>query len=413
MKTIPCTLLFAMVAAAASAPKPTFTKDVAPILYSRCAECHRAGQVAPMSLLTFKEARPWAKSMREAVLKHTMPPWLADPRYGHFENDRRLAQHEIDTIVAWVDAGAVEGNPADLPALPHFEEGWTIGKPDVVIALDREMDVPAEGVVPYKYVRVHTNFTEDKWIQAAEIRPGNRSVVHHVIVSSAPTGEAGLDSGESARPGRAEKLCGFAPGEQPKTYPPGTAKLVKAGSDFIFQLHYTPNGKAAKDKSYIGLIFAKQPAEKRALTGTAINASFRIPPGDGNYEVRSTFTAKDDIRIIDLMPHMHLRGKDFKYTAFYPDGRSEVLLDVPRYDFNWQLVYRFQQPVLLPKGARLECVAHFDNSPNNKFNPDPTKEVKWGPQTFEEMMIGFFDYTDESQTVRASNAAPVSVITNQ
>ena len=220
--------------------------------------------------------------------------------------------------------------------------------------------------------------------------------------------EAGLDSGESARPGRAEKLCGFAPGEQPKTYPPGTAKLVKAGSDFIFQLHYTPNGKAAKDKSYIGLIFAKQPAEKRAFTGTAINASFRIPPGDGNYEVRSTFTAKDDIRIIDLMPHMHLRGKDFKYTAFYPDGRSEVLLDVPRYDFNWQLVYRFQQPVLLPKGARLECVAHFDNSPNNKFNPDPSKEVKWGPQTFEEMMIGFFDYTNESQTVQASIAVPAT-----
>ena len=408
MKTISCALLisvsFSVVAAAASAPKPTFTKDVAPILYNRCAECHRSGQIGPMSLLTFKEARPWAKSMREAVLKHTMPPWLADPRYGHFENDRHLAQQEIDTIVAWVDAGAVEGNPADLPALPRFEEGWTIGKPDVVIALDQEVDVPAEGVVPYKYLRVHTNFTEDKWVQAAEIRPGNRGVVHHIIVSAAPKGEAGTDSGESARPGRSEKICGFAPGEQPKAYPPGTAKLVKAGSDFIFQLHYTPNGKAGKDKSYIGLIFAKQPAEKRALTGTATNATFRIPPGDGNYEVHSSFTAKEDIRIVDLMPHMHLRGKDFKYTAVYPDGRSEVLLDVPRYDFNWQLVYRFQQPVLLPKGARLECVAHFDNSANNKYNPDPTKEVKWGPQTFEEMMIGWFDYTNESQTVQASNA---------
>jgi hypothetical protein len=403
MKTIACTLLFTAVAAAASAPKSTtFNKDVAPILYNRCAECHRAGQVAPMSLLTYGEARPWAKSIREAVLKHSMPPWLADPRYGHFENDRRLSQTEINTIVAWVDGGVVEGNAADLPPLPHFEEGWTIGKPDVVIALDNEVDVPAEGVIPYKYARVHSKFTEDKWVQAAEIRPGNRAVVHHIIVSIAEPGTSASESGETARAGRAEKLCGFAPGEQPKAYPPGTAKFVKAGSDLIFQLHYTPNGKATKDRSYIGLIFAKQPAEKRALTGTATNATFRIPPGDPNYEVHSSFMAKDDIRIVDLMPHMHLRGKDFKYTAVYPDGRTEVLLEVPKYDFNWQLLYRFKEPVLLPKGSRLDCVAHFDNSPNNKYNPDPAKEVRWGPQTWEEMMIGWFDYTIESQTIRAS-----------
>lgn len=405
MKSLACTLLLAVLASAAPVTKPTFSKDVAPILYNRCAECHRAGQVAPMSLLTYQQARPWAKSMREAVLKRTMPPWLADPRFGHFENDRHLSTQEIDTLVAWVDSGAPEGNTADLPPMPRFEEGWTIGKPDVVIALDNPVEVPAEGVIPYKYVRVHSNFTEDKWVQAAEIRPDQRGVVHHIIVSVAERGVAGTDSGEAIRPGKSEKICGFAPGEQPKIYPAGTAKLVKAGSDLIFQLHYTPNGKPAKDRSYIGLVFAKQPVTKRALTGTATNATFRIPPGDPNYEVKSTFVAKDDIRIVDLMPHMHLRGKDFRYTAVYPDGRTEVLLDVPRYDFNWQLVYRLKEPVLLPKGGRLECVAHFDNSPNNKFNPDPSKEVRWGPQTFEEMMIGWFDYTNEGPAGRVGGAS--------
>ena len=350
MRIIACTLLFSMIAAAGQ----TFNKDVAPIFYSRCVECHRAGEVAPMSLLSYSEARPWAKSIREAVLKHAMPPWLAHPRFGHFSNDRHLSQAEIDTIVAWVDAGAPEGNAEDLPVAPHFEDGWVIGKPDAVIALDQPEDVPAEGVAPYRYIRVHTNFTEDKWVQAAEIRPGNRAVVHHIIVSAVPPGSAGTGEG-------GEKICGFAPGEQPKIFPPGTAKLLKAGSDLIFQLHYTPNGKPATDKSYVGLIFAKEPVEKRASTGMAVNAMFKIPPGDSNYEARSTFTAKEDIRLVDLMPHMHLRVKDFKYTAVYADGRSEVILD-----------------------------------------PDPTKEVRWGPQTWEEMMIGWFDYTVESQAVRAS-----------
>ena len=385
-------------AAAIEGAKMTFTKDVAPILYNRCVECHRPGEVAPMSLLTYKDARPWAKAIRERVLERSMPPWLADPRYGHFENDRRLTQKEIDTVVAWVDAGAPKGDDRELPPPPNLEDGWIIGRPDAVIALQEEFPVPAEGVIPYKYFTVPTKFTEDKWVQAAEIRPGNRRVVHHIIVYiQDPSSQAAAAPPEGGAQGEGQgrrgiKLAGFAPGEQPKVWPKGMAKMVKAGSNFVFQVHYTPNGTPAKDRSYIGLIFAKDPVEKKVLTGTALNAKFAIPPGDPDHEVRSSWTAKEDVRIVDLMPHMHVRGKDFTYTAVYPDGRSEIVLQLPKYNFNWQLLYRFKEPLRLPKGSRLDCVAHFDNSPNNKYNPDPTKEVRWGPQTWEEMMIGWFDY---------------------
>ncbi|HXI93432.1 MAG TPA: cytochrome c [Blastocatellia bacterium] len=387
-----CSLL--VIGGAASGPSTataTFTRDVAPIFYNRCVECHRAGEVAPMSLITYNEARPWAKAIKQKVVDRSMPPWLASPENTHFKNDRRLSQKEIDTIAAWVEAGAPKGSDEDLPALPKFEQGWAIGKPDAVIALDEDVAVPADGVVPYKYLTVQTNFNEDRWVQAAEIRPGNRRVVHHIIVFVQEPGAKNELSGEG-RGGRGFKLCGFAPGEQPKTFPPGTARLIKKGSKLTFQLHYTPNGEATTDRSYIGLIFSKTPVHKFALTGTATNARFVIPPGDGNYEVRSSWTATDDVRIIDLMPHMHVRGKDFTYTAVYPDGRSEVVLQVPKYDFNWQLLYQFKDPLFLPKGARLDCVAHFDNSARNKYNPDPSKEVRWGDQTWEEMMIGWFDY---------------------
>ncbi len=387
-----CSLLVIGVAAGGSSnAKVTFTKDVAPIFYGRCVECHRAGEIAPMSLITYNETRPWAKAIKQKVVDRSMPPWLASPENTHFKNERRLSQKEVDTIAAWVDAGAPKGSDEDLPAPPKFEQGWAIGKPDAIISLDEEIAVPAEGVIPYKYLTVQTNFNEDKWVQAAELRAGNRRVVHHIIVFVQEPGAKNELSGEG-RGGRGFKLCGFAPGEQPKVFPPGTARLIKKGSKLTFQMHYTPNGEATTDRSYLGLIFSKTPVHKIALTGTATNARFVIPPGDGNYEVRSSWTATEDVRIIDLMPHMHVRGKDFTYTAVYPDGRSEVVLQVPRYDFNWQLLYQFKNPLFLPKGTRLDCVAHFDNSAKNKYNPDPTKEVRWGDQTWEEMMIGWFDY---------------------
>ena len=374
----------------------TYSKDVAPIFNRRCIECHRPREVAPMSLLNYKEVRPWAAAIKEKVNTRTMPPWLADPIYGQFKNDRRMSQAEIDTIVAWVNGGAPEGRPQDLPKPLEFLEGWGIGKPDMVFSLLEEVDVPAEGVVPYKYYKVPSNFTEDKWVEAAEIRAGNRALVHHVIVFIQEPVHAGQPSDSVVKD---NLLVGFAPGEQPKVYEPGTAKLVKAGSTFMFQMHSTPNGKAGADKTCVGLRFAKEPVNKRALTGKALTMNFAIPAGDPNYEVKSSWTAKEDTRIRSFMPHMHLRGKDFQYTAVYPDGRSEVVLSVPRYDFNWQLVYTLKEPLFLPKGSRLDCVAHFDNSPNNKYNPDPSKTVRWGDQTWEEMMIGWFDLTLDSQNL--------------
>jgi hypothetical protein len=341
-----------------------------------------------MPLTSYKDVRPWAKAIRERVLTRAMPPWLADPAHGTFRNDRRLSDGEIQTVKAWVDAGAPEGDPAQAPPPPEFQSGWNIGKPDQVFDIGVDYDVPATGTVAYKYFRVPTNFTEDKWVQAAEIRPDKRNVIHHIIVFlQEPRSKALLD-GEGGT-----LLAGFAPGEPPLRFRPGIARLVKAGSTLVFQVHYTPNGTAVKDRSYIGLKFAPGPPEYRALTGHAINFALKIPPGADNYEARASWVAKEDVRVTGLMPHMHLRGKAFQYTVVYPDGRQDMILRVPRYDFNWQLTYELADPLVLPKGSRIDCVAWYDNSANNKFNPDPTKEVRWGDQTWEEMMIGWFAYT--------------------
>lgn len=378
---------------------PTWAKDVAPILYKRCVECHRPGEVAPMPFTSYKETRPWAKAIRERVIVRAMPPWLADPAHGSFRNDRRLSDKEIETIKAWADGGAPEGNPSDAPPLPKYEAGWNIGKPDQIFDIGQDFDVPAEGVVPYKYFKVKTNFTEDHWVQAAEIRPDQRAVVHHVIVFIQEPGGTNPVAGQGG-----SLLVGYAPGEPALHFADGTARLVKAGSTLIFQVHYTPNGKAVKDRSYIGVRYAPEPPRYRSLTGNAINFNIRIPPGADNYEVKSSWTAKEPVRLTGLMPHMHLRGKAFQYTVVYPDGREEMILSVPKYDFNWQLNYELRDPIELPKGARIDCVAWYDNSPNNKFNPDPTKEVRWGDQTWEEMMIGWFSYTIPAQAAQAKAA---------
>jgi mono/diheme cytochrome c family protein len=370
---------------AADAPV-TFTKDVAPILYKSCVECHRPTMFAPMSLLTYDDARPYARSIKQRVVSRIMPPWGADPAHGEFKNDPRLSQAEIDTIAAWVDGGAVKGNDADLPKAPQFADGWTIGKPDAVFTMEEEFDIPATGVIPYQYLRVPTHLTEDKWIQAIEIRPSANAQVHHVLAYTQPAGQP-INQGGALGP---TNIGGVTPNKPGITFEPGVARLLRGNSDLIMQMHYTTNGKPSKDRTRIGVIYAKQPPTKLQAGGMVLQPRFVIPAYDGNAEVKGTTTLQRDTVMTSLTPHMHVRGKDMTYIAHYPDGTDEILLSVPKYDFNWQISYELKTPKVLPKGTIVEVIAHYDNSAANKFNPDPSKDVKWGDQTFEEMMIGFW-----------------------
>ncbi|MBT6155998.1 MAG: redoxin domain-containing protein [Planctomycetaceae bacterium] len=366
--------------------KVTFAKHVAGILLDRCANCHHPGTAAPFSLLSYKDARNWSEMIKETIVQRRMPPWNADPRYGHFSNDLRMTDQEIDTVVAWIDNGSPLGDKKDLPKPREFADGWTIGKPDRVFKMPREYTVPATGTVKYQYFVTPTNFKEDMWIQAAEARPGNHAVVHHII--------AYYRDPKSARKRGLPAIVGTAPGEEPMIWPKGIGIKVPAGSEIVWQLHYTPTGKVEKDRSEVGLIFCKEPPRRVARSRAALNFRFRIPAGADHHQVVSSTRFSKDAELLSLMPHMHLRGKDFRYTAHYPDGSNEILLNVPSYDFNWQHRYRFDKPHHVPKGTKIECVAHFDNSNGNPANPDATKPVRWGDQTWEEMMIGFINYID-------------------
>jgi len=419
MRSLVLSLCSVALAAAATTPQPTFYKDVLPVLQKNCQTCHRPGEAAPMAFLSYDEARPWAKAIKTAVVTKKMPPWYADPHYGKFSNDRSLSQAEMDTLVTWADTGAKAGNPKDAPKPTEWVEGWRIGQPDMVLTMPVAFNIPASGTIDYQYIIVPTGFTEDKYVQMAEARPGDRTVVHHIIAFIREPGNPwlkdakvgvpfvpreherqadGRGNGQQKREGGGgglgfggDFLAGYAPGTLPDVLKPGQAKLVKAGSDIVLQMHYTADGKTHTDISRVGLVFATEKPTERVLTLAAANPQFAIPPGDSNYRVDAKITLQDDSTLIDLLPHMHFRGKDFEYRVTYPSGEKETLLNVPNYDFNWQLTYELTKPKLLPKGTVIECTAHFDNSVNNKFNPDATKEVHWGEQTWEEMMIGFFD----------------------
>jgi hypothetical protein len=378
---------------------PTFNKDVAPIFYKNCIDCHRPGEIAPMSLVTYKEVRPWARSIREKVVSREMPPWHADPNHGQWSNDRRLSQKEVDTITAWVEGGAKEGLAKDLPKQPKLSSGWQIGEPEAIFHMPTEFTVPAEGAVPYQYFTIDPNFKEDRYVHAMEARAGNLSVVHHIVIYV-------REPGNNQRARRVDigtdLLGALSPGQTPFVARPGTAKLIKAGSKLVFQLHYTPNGTETKDRSYVGFIFSKKP-EKVITTTAAFDTRFVIPPGAQNYEIKAAYEFEQDSQIISLMPHMHLRGKDITYRAIYPDGRSEILLAVPRYNFAWQVYYYPVKPLPMPKGTRIEAVAHYDNSTKNPLNPDPGKAVRFGEQTWDEMMNAFIDYVvDGSSPVNAA-----------
>jgi hypothetical protein len=389
---------------------PVFYRDVLPILQNRCQECHRAGEIAPMAFVTYEQTRPWARAIRDVVKSRKMPPWFADepadeagdgaadrlaarhtdepgrraaPR---FLNDRRLTAAEIATLVGWAESGAARGDPHDAPQPRAWPDGWNVGKPDQIFEIPKAFTVPAKGEVEYQYFAVPTGFKEDRWVQGIEVRPGSRKAVHHVVVYIREPGSTWTHG-----PTKADILQVWAPGTAAEIWPDGMAKLIPAGSDLVFEIHYTPNGKVTVDRTRVGLVFAKSRPAKRVMTLQMSNERFVIPPDERNYRVTVWGSLPNDALVLGFFPHMHLRGKAFEFTRIREDGQPETLLKVSHYDFYWQLAYRLAKPLELKKGTRLQWVAWFDNSANNPRNPDPSAEVRYGQQSREEMMIGFFD----------------------
>lgn len=394
--------------AAKNETKVTYAKEVSRILQDRCQTCHHAGTAAPFSLLSYDDAKHWSGSIQEAVSEKRMPPWHADPKYGKFANDRRLSDTEKKTLLAWIDQGCPLGDKKDLPAPKTYEDGWVIGKPDVIFELPKEQTIKAEGTEPYRHIVMKTNFKEDVWIEAAEARPGNRAAVHHIIIFYRDPKNPGMRGGLGGGGLGNGFVVGTAPGDMPQIYPQGVARKIPAGAELIWQMHYTPTGKVEKDRSQVGFIFykGKEPPKHAAYTRGIAQMALKIPAGEPNQKAESDWTVPNDMHLFSFMPHMHLRGKDFEYKAIFPDGRTEVLLSVPKFDFNWQTMYREEKALFLPKGTRIHCTAHFDNSDKNPANPDPTKVVRWGDQTWEEMMIGWVDYYWDKEPSSAPKAEP-------
>jgi peroxiredoxin len=435
----------------------TFHRDVEPILQRRCQPCHREGEIAPFPLLSYEDAAGWSGMIREVVLNRRMPPWHADPRFGEFSNDRSLPAAELETLAGWIDAGAPPGDPAERPPPAVFGDGWAIGAPDAVFEMPRSFQVPAAGTVSYKYFTVKTDFAEDRWVKAAEVRPGNRGVVHHILIFAVDPREPRrwrLETGGGTR----GYFAVMVPGERPALYPPGMAKRLPAGACLVFQVHYTPNGRAAEDRSRVGFLFAPAAeVEHEVETSSLFTQRLHIPPQAERHEVSVERKLHRGLRLLSLLPHMHLRGESFRYEAHYPAAvkvsrepewsrlsreamarldydaaegtlswtgplpesvlaelrevypapadrealeelgrraRSEVLLSVPAYDFGWQTSYQLAEPKLLPRGTVLAATAVYNNSPSN---PALTREmwskrVRWGDQTWDEMMIGYFDF---------------------
>lgn len=382
--------------------------DVAPLIEKHCTGCHQPGEIGPMAFTSYSEVRPWAKAIRAAVLSRTMPPWHADAKGStHFSNSRALSDAEVSLLTRWVDEGAPQGSRPAAIRIAKKSNGWTLGaKPDLIVSVPPHA-IPAGGIMSYVFVVRGTNFPEDKWIRGAEWRIDQRQVVHHMNAFIRPPGSSYLKTAprdvayvatsteraarraDERETDRRELLAGYEPGYRPAFWQEGRAKLLRKGSDIVFEIHYTPNGKETTDASELGLYFASEPPRERVLTITPADANMAIPPGDPNYVTRMSATMKSPVDLISLQPHMHLRGKAFQVQAVFPDGRTQRLLDVPKYDFNWQTTYYLKLPLRLPEGARLDYVGVFDNSPNNKSNPDPSQTVRWGDQSYEEMSIGF------------------------
>jgi hypothetical protein len=403
---------------ASAGAAPTFYRDILPILQDRCQVCHRAGGIAPMAFETHAQTLPFAAAIKAAVQNRSMPPWFADPGIGHFSNDPSLTPPQIAELAAWADAGAPPGNPQDAPKAAGWAESWTIPQPDLVLKMPKAVALPATGDVDYTYEIVRTGFQQNRWVRAAEILPQLRANVHHAVVYVRPPNSSWLRHAPVGVPFTADTLKDpedragahwtdsdvllvYAPGSSPDNWPDGLAKFVPAGSDLVFQMHYTTNGHAGRDQTSVGLIFAKQAPEKQVLTLQLTNDHFVIPPGVPDFRVEARGTLPNDALLLSFFPHMHLRGKAFEYNILHrretterhgspTEVSIEPLLRV-RYHFHWQMSYRLAEPRLLKAGTELQAVAWYDNSRANPHNPDPDAAVRWGEQTYDEMMVGFFD----------------------
>ena len=426
MKRVSLSALFAVVVAVAAtwpssvpveaAPPatPTFNKDVLPVLQKQCQECHRPNSIAPMSFLTYKDTRPYARAIEKAVVGRTMPPWFADPTVGHFKNTKLLSDAEIELISAWANNGAPEGDPKDKPAPVQFAEGWTIGKPDIIVQFPKEIQLPATGVIDQSNLVVRARFERDMWVKAAEVKPGNARVVHHMKAIIRPPNSSWLAecSGGGVVRAAARRRRATGPYPQPSAsgplpvqdilakYNPGVAgqnftvgdaaKFIAAGSDIVFEIHYTTTGKPETDRSAVGIVLADGPPPVRHLTVTGTNnGNIDIAPGDPNHEIRGEATLASDAKLVWVQPHQHYRGRYFEMDVVYPNGERKKVLRVPNYRFDWQVGYELAEPLDLPKGTRLETLGRYDNSAANKFNPDPAARVRFGLQSNDEMHVAF------------------------
>jgi Ca2+-binding EF-hand superfamily protein/thiol-disulfide isomerase/thioredoxin len=375
----------------------TYHNRVSRIIQNHCLECHREGGLAPFPLASFEDARDYAAMIKSVVRREVMPPWFAasqpPPAEGHaglgirWANDRSMPAADRRDLLAWIDSGATEGDLSEAPLPRHFPEHWSIGNPDLVVEIPKPIDVKATGRMPYVHTRVTTTLDEDRWVQAVEIQPTERAVVHHVLVFVNEKGQGRDEIDEEAG-----FFAAYVPGNTYQQYPQGMAKKLPAGATLIFQLHYTPNGTATVDQTTLGIVFADEPPQHMIRNKGIANHKIEIPPGAANDRETASVPVPDDVQLISLLPHMHLRGKAFRYDVTFPDGRKETLLDVPRYDFNWQLEYRLAEPLNIPQGSQIDITGWFDNSEGNPANPDPTATVKWGPQTEDEMLLGYVEY---------------------